>query len=1140
MATIPFPGPWSPNTLFTGNGVYVLDAAANVWLIANSTTSGATLYRSDVGGTVFEAIVTIPNVGSSTLAFDPAMAIDTSGALHIIGQVEVGSTVALRKYTYTPSTTTLSGPFLVTTGGYIGSDYDIVALSNGNCYIATALLTDTTESALGIELSPTGAIVNTDTLLTQGIEVGQRYGSVSLWSQDNVAVEIYLCFEAKAMHFDDTTAYLSRTIRSGPNEVSAPTILTSFTARFVADRLTVIGVGPSRYISQCFYTQTRGALIGNVVIGREVLPNQWSFNTFTGTPASSFVEPTLSIMANGAYALTVFNSQLAVADSFGSGVGEHVVLLDQGVSPANASYTVTAPGGTLTLVAGGTGGTAYVALREADNNSIYHLLVIGAVAYLQPYIVSSMNLRDTVTSDIWTLEVYGAKFHKYKNPTALSSTVRTVYLNDLSDPSNIVTWELAMVNGVLDKIQASSVAAQAEVVFMDAFQNNKPYRIFIDSNKMKIEPSTLTLPSNVPTFINLTDGTSGSMILAVIEANLSNFTQGGPVRLFDVNPLGWSLTPRTDFPYPAIATWLRGSKSTLPLLMPWGFLAESSPIGVARFYTGYNAPPTAVVNPSSVIATRGVTYQFDASLSSDINLDHMVFDWQITDLTGLATLVKNGSTATVSLPASSGPVAHTITVTVLVSDVDAQGVQIHSSPSTASAFMSYPFVPAPVIGALNPISATRNSTVLIAPVVTLGAMDFATYSWAQTGGTPVTLPSGSTGPSLRIQTNGALVSGESLSFTLTVNDGVNAAVTQSFTVVVAARAASGETMELTRFTWAGGIAQRNSAHAWGAGVAAGKVTQFSSAKRAVTVFAPDPTATMTTVGFSYIMIGATSVLVQRGGHAYHVYLPDVNDTILDAVHAYADHTIVLTASAKVMRFVPSATFTDLDGPVGSVDLSEISTSGFTSIQATPPFGGARVLSLSGPGGVLLLHVDDDFNVLGDLLLSTGPNGHLYGASKVMWVRVAGIEDLHSGTILVGTSDTLGNTFETEIVLSTRTVIGAWSKSQLKSQTATTGEILFGKDDTYSGIPMPPVLAAPVAQSSGYLLAWTSSRPDLVTQYVISMAIGGGPFLTYRTIGSGAILSTVVQLTAGATYRFRVTANSMDGSSVPSNTVQISI
>ena len=41
------------------------------------------------------------------------------------------------------------------------------------------------------------------------------------------------------------------------------------------------------------------------------------------------------------------------------------------------------------------------------------------------------------------------------------------------------------------------------------------------------------------------------MILAAIEANLSNFTQGGPVRLFDVNPLGWSLTPRTDFPYPA-------------------------------------------------------------------------------------------------------------------------------------------------------------------------------------------------------------------------------------------------------------------------------------------------------------------------------------------------------------------------------------------------------------------------------------------------------------------------------------------------------------------------------------------------------------------------------------------------------------
>lgn len=92
------------------------------------------------------------------------------------------------------------------------------------------------------------------------------------------------------------------------------------------------------------------------------------------------------------------------------------------------------------------------------------------------------------------------------------------------------------------------------------------------------------------------------------------------------------------------------------------------------------------------------------------------------------------------------------------------------------------------------------------PVVYTGIYDpddSVTYLWVQTAGTPVTLVNGNTNSSLQFLTNGVNINGEALTFSLTVNDGVNLPVTSSFTVSVGAYNFAGtkDTEQLSRSVW---------------------------------------------------------------------------------------------------------------------------------------------------------------------------------------------------------------------------------------------------------------------------------------------------------------------------------------------------
>ncbi len=967
MATAPFPGQWSVDADLTGNSAFAVDASNILWMVSESTASGAAVFTSANYGITFAQVAAIPNVESSLIAFDPAVTLDSTGNLHFIGQIEpTPNDIQLVKYTWTPATSTLSGPFTIDTGGAVGADYDLVALSNGNCYIVSCLLTSSQELIQGFEIDAAGSVVATDTYISQNFSTGNRYNSVTLFSPDGVLVEIYLGSHPKAVTFQDLpisitlylrtfngwsastayaaavtvyysgSSYLSLTsvpattgavpgTNSAVWQLVSPSVLTTFQARHVDNRLTVIGDGPVRYLAQGYYTQSQLFLVGNLLIGNlQVAGGAWTFQSFTGTPTQSLVEPTLSLSPDG-------------------------------------------------------------------------------------------------------------------------------------------------------------------------------------------------------------------LVLAYITKDFTAFPAvDSPVSIRSLNPSTGLLTSRTDFPYNATATFLRGTKSVLPALQPWGFLAQRAGDGTARFYTGYNSPPIVTLSPTVLTpALLGAAYRFDASGSFSPNLNPLVFTWTLSDPTGAAVFVSTGSQATLTLPKSVGPALQTLTVTVSVVSTDALGNPLHP-PVTQSCTVTYPLVSPPVIASTAPIPVNRNTSVSYTPTVTDAEGGLLSYQWAQTAGTPMKVLSALTTPTLVFTSNGALIGGEALTFQLTVTDGINAPVVGTFTFDVAARAADPATEVLNRATWSGTLAQRNTTQTWGAPVTSTLVTEFTKVKRGSLIGG----------GNVYLLIGPDAALVQKRvgtvvQASYHVYSPNVADTILDAIHSDYNATILLTSSGELLQFPPNATLTDTDNAVESLALSTVTAQSYTAMQATPSFGGQRVLTLYGASGVLMLEVETTTLQVVEALELSMASGFLYGADAVDFVRTSDVESLRTGEVLVGTVDGSGNTYETRIDLVSRSILSTLDATTLQNPTVTTGEMLFQPMDSYAGQPLAPVLSAAVQVPGGYQLSWTKTRPDLVTSYYLNLSTDGVTFTLQQVLSSGTSTSVVLTgLLAGSTYWFNVQANSGDGPSPLSNTVQV--
>jgi hypothetical protein len=629
--------------------------------------------------------------------------------------------------------------------------------------------------------------------------------------------------------------------------------------------------------------------------------------------------------------------------------------------------------------------------------------------------------------------------------------------------------------------------------------------------------------------------TSNAVHLGYIERDFTaSRSLDMPVRLALVDPTTFTLSTAPDFRFTAAASFLRGTKSILPTAMSWGLLAQRRADGVAVFYSGYVTSPVVVLSPSTLAARRGVTYRFDAGQSYSPHGDDLSFSWHVTDPTGQAVFTVSGSSATLLLPKSVGAAAFNLAVTVTVQGLDVSGSPVGASASQTST-VTYIAVAPPVITVPGTIAAPRNATVSYVPTVTEASGDTLSYLWSQSSGTTLTMLSKSTDSTLVFETNGAPVAGQTITFDLTVDDGMNTPVTQTITFHVAARAASGETQVLNRSIRSGDISTRNTQQNWGAPISLTTVTEFKDAKR----------SSLTSGEKVSLYIGPKSVLVQRGTYTspvnYHVYTPDVSELVVDAVHSDYDATLLLTDSGKLYLLPPNNTLTDTDNVTASIVISTYSTKSYSRMVATPSFGGQRVVLLSGSEGAFLFQVDTKTLAVAGYMEISIASGFLYGSDDVQFIRATAVESIHTGELLVGTMSATGATYETVISLANRSIIATFDASALKSSTITTGEIIFITADSYSGQAMAPVVNNPTPLlTGGCSLSWTQTRKDLVAGYAVYVSTDGATFGLYGTVNSGQVTSLAANsLRTGTQYWFRVQALSFDANSPYSNVVTFS-
>jgi hypothetical protein len=354
--------------------------------------------------------------------------------------------------------------------------------------------------------------------------------------------------------------------------------------------------------------------------------------------------------------------------------------------------------------------------------------------------------------------------------------------------------------------------------------------------------------------------------------------------------------------------------------------------------------------------------------------------------------------------------------------------------------------------------AGRGVLSVISPVITgvSDIDDLPSYSWVQLSGTTVNLPLGSTNPTLTVNTSGVDILGESLEFSLTVDDGVNAAVTAYITLQVASYNFTGEdTRSLTRSIWTTNgttpatISQRNTMQTWSeldisamyTDLTAFKRTSISNGTHRLIAISPfsvlvygginpnmallrkllspllnlaspwNPSVSytvgslVTDMGISYICTSeVTEAVIQELGTP-----PKFSGEnglwepyeIVDAVHLENDTTLVLDNVGNLFRY-SSAALINNDAPDTTISLSSLSAFSFDKIFCTVSFNNLRILVLSGPDGCTLLEVASNTLAPQGLLEFSLASNLIYGADNVQFVRLSFVEGLRSGLVLLGT------------------------------------------------------------------------------------------------------------------------------------------
>lgn len=247
-----------------------------------------------------------------------------------------------------------------------------------------------------------------------------------------------------------------------------------------------------------------------------------------------------------------------------------------------------------------------------------------------------------------------------------------------------------------------------------------------------------------------------------------------------------------------------GSSSTVQAVAANSLLTVTSPVaaGDATGYNVYFGETLAVLQTQTPVAlgttftepTSGVVVALTVPPTVSTAFLETINDMPLT-------LSLSTGTQLAGTPGTIANMPSTAVTGFVISQFQFQTTTVTVPQNTAPTIT----FPRPTTGTWNAatppfVNVARNTQITITPtpnladpltqflVVYTGITDpddVVSYLWTQVSGTPLTL-SGATSSALQISTSGANIFGEAMVFSLTVSDGINSPVTESFQINVAA------------------------------------------------------------------------------------------------------------------------------------------------------------------------------------------------------------------------------------------------------------------------------------------------------------------------------------------------------------------
>jgi hypothetical protein len=992
---------------------------------------------------------------------------------------------------------------------------------------------------------------------------GNTFGAVSAYSPDGETIEVYYENHPKKVTFKDQLFNLNLAARDSSFTWALPsTVLTTFSGRYADSRLTVVAQGITRTVLQQYFSQLvhQNALVGNLLLGYYDGLTEWHFQTQLGSSTTSFIQGTLSVshtegtfvsyLAEPIYGVrgewspqvktyavndrTAYDGvdYLANQDSAYAYVGVwteykaytagSVVRVTMPTFPVSYRYYTAKnyiPSSTISpnfdLANWGGTPTPDVDSRftEAPTSWPLHTATLNTSTFALvdvPGFYNSLNFTwlrgaKTLLDDKTAWGIVGEQILGQGEGDAVFGAR---YVSGFDTPPGVILSPDApttVLRGTPRSLDASGTqdTSQDPLTFIWSIGEIEALN---ESHVVPILPYIVNVnnSSNFDRDAGVSfNGTPGTNVSPSLPASSLQYSVLNGAYNFYSGDVGTPVKVSYFYkssPYISVTPSASGSTASLLVSRSIGGDAHNFNVGVVATTTAYPAMTVTNISISGNVLTVGTNAPVDLAATENVFLYNIATATFLNDLVFTVTGVSGDSfTANYTHPdyASTPDTGHAI-----------------ASPQFDWCNISVPINPPPTIDFTHdgtthqpvtlPIAAARNSTVTINPTYTgnTDPDDATTYTWTQTSGTHVTVLGGTSSPTLQIETNGTLIQGESLGWSLSVNDAVNPVAIGAVTVVVAPYAFEvQDTLQLSRSLWGpyAPLSQRNTVQPWTPLDTSAIYTNFQSIKRNSVLNGSD----------RYLLISPASVCVYGGVNPNMVLLRRLfvpldsqgdQNPIMDAMHTEDDTTLVLDSEGNLYRY-STAPLINTDSPDTIIALSSTTSMSFNKVFSTYSFNNSRIIILTGPNGCLLLQVENKNMAIQGSLELTVEAGTLYGIDNVQFVRTSNVESLNTGKILLGTIASITADIQSIGILGNAVTVVA-------NNTFTEGQAVTFQDITrasfLNGVKAPVVSATPIQ----FVVSYEYGDYAVTDEVAGAVAVAGGK--TYETLidlSHGQIIGT---------------------------------